>query len=177
MNTKKAITSAVIALTIVLGSTGAVFAQSETTDTMDWGTGVPIDADIDEYMTEATADALGMDVEDVAAQYESGSTFAAIALAQGILSEDINNLLQSVRTDAINLAVADGDLSADQAAWLLDVQFGGNARNGQSDNLNGTGYGSSNSSTGMRQNASTPFYQNAGSGSSSNMGMGRGGRR
>ena len=177
MNTKKTIVSAAIALTVVLGSTGAVFAQSVSTDSMDWGTGVPINADIDEYMAEATADALGMDVEEVSALYESGSTFATIALAQGILAEDINGLMQTVRTDAINLAVADGDLTADQAAWLLDVQFGGNARGGMDDNANRGGYGSTYSTTGIHQYDGTPLYQNAGSGSSTGMGMGRGGRR
>jgi hypothetical protein len=177
MNMKKTIVSAAIALTIVLGSTGAVFAQSVTPDSMDWGTGVPIDADIDEYMAEATAEALGMDLEDVSALYESGSTFATIALAQGILAEDINDLMRTVRSDAINLAVADGNLTADQAAWLLDVQFGGNARGGMADNASRGGYGSTANTTGMRQYDGTPLYQSAGTGSSMGMGMGRGGRR
>jgi hypothetical protein len=166
MKTSKKIITAAVTLTILLVSASPAFAQSLPTGELYGGNGVEINADLDEYMITVIAEVLGMNVEDVAAQYEAGSTFATIALAQGVLPEDVNDLLQTVRSKALEMAVADGAISETEAAWLESVQFGGNARGGQ----NGMSL-----NMGVHQYSTTPLYLNH----YSRMGasMGRGGRR
>lgn len=169
MKTRKTIFSVAITLTIVLISTNAVFAQTESTDEWEWGNGMAIHASLDQYMVSVVAEEFDMSIEEVSAQFKSGSTFTAIALAQGILPDEIFNLMQSVHTKAIEMAVADGALSEEQAEWMQQVQFGGNARSNRYGNwTNGT-----NPNARSRQNLSSPLYQNNMSGSP----MGRGGKR
>lgn len=132
MKINKNLISGAIALTILLASTGAVFAQTEATDVSGWGTGVPIEASLDDYRVPAMAELLKMPVEEVSRLIEAGSTFTSIALAQGIPADEIPALLQSVRAKAIELAVADDVLSAEQAERLQSVQFGSNGRGNMS---------------------------------------------
>ena len=128
MNTRKTIISAAVAMTILLASSGAAFAQSASDETPGWGMGVAIDASLDEYMIPAIAEVLGMSESDVAAQYDAGATFITIALAQGVSADEVSDLFESVREQAITLAVAAGALTAEEAAWLQSMQQGGNAR-------------------------------------------------
>jgi hypothetical protein len=169
MKTRKTIISAAVALTVLLASTGAVFAQNTADNTASLGTGVNIDASLDEYMIPTIAEVLGMSVAEVTSQYDAGSTFTTIALAQGVPADEITALLQTVRAKAIEMAVADGKLTAEEAEWLQNVQQGGNARGGMSRNRSSdlTACVGTCDYTGTRQ------YQNPMVGSS----MGRGGRR
>lgn len=169
MKTKKTIISIVIAMTMLAVVSGAAFAQTISYDVQDRGTGVPIDASLDDYMLAALAEELGVSLESLTAQYKAGSTLSAIALANGVAADKVDDLLLSVREKAINLAVADGALTADQAAWLKSVQYGAN---GQGNMAGSRGSGLSNCSgtcdyTGNRLN------QNPMGGAS----MSRGGRR
>ena len=107
-----------------MASTGAAFAQSASDETPGWGTGGAIDASLDDYMIPAIAEVLGMSEADVAAQYDAGATFVSIALAQGVSSDEVFDLFDTVREQAITLAVADGALTADEAAWLQSVPAG-----------------------------------------------------
>jgi hypothetical protein len=70
----------------------------------------------------------GLSVDEVNAQLASGETFYTIALAQGYTVEQLPELMASIRVNAIDLAIADGVLTPDQAAFLLNNQYGGNAR-------------------------------------------------
>jgi hypothetical protein len=169
MKTNKTIISIVIAMTMLAVVSGVAFAQTISHEVQDRGTGVPIHASLDEYMLAALADKLGVSLESLTAQYEAGSTLTAIALANGVAADEVNDLLASVRAKAIDLAVTNGALTTDQAAWLKSVQYGAN---GQGDMAGSRGSGLSNCSgtcdnTGYRQN------QNPMGGGS----MGRGGRR
>ncbi len=175
MKTRKTIISIAVALTVLLASTGAAFAQSASDDTPGWGTGVAIDASLDDYMIPAIAEVLGMSEADVAAQYDAGATFVSIALAQGVSSDEVFDLFDTVREQAITLAVADGALTADEAAWLQSVQQGGNAR----------GAAMSQRSLGLTACDGTCLYdgtpqylnQRVGSAYGGMSAMGRGGRR
>ena len=173
MNTRKTIISAAVALTILLASSGAAFAQSASDETPGWGTGVAIDASLDEYMILAVAEVLGMSATDVAAQYDAGATFVSIALAQGVSADEVADLFESVRAKAIDLAIADGALTAEEAAWLQSVQQGGNARSRGSGLI---------ACEGTCLYDGTPQYLNQRVGSSYGMmgspnSMGRGGKR
>jgi hypothetical protein len=176
MNTRKTMISAAVALTVLMASSGAAFAQSASDETAGWGTGVAIDASLDAYMIPAIADALGMNEADVAAQYDAGATFTSIALAQGVPADEVFDLFDSVREKAIDMAMADGALTAEEAAWLQSVQQGANARGAASSNR-GSGL---TACDGTCNPGDTPLYLNQRVGTSAygSMGsMGRGGRR
>ena len=169
MKNHKIVISTAITAVMLLTVSGAAFAQTNANGAQDWGTGVPINADLDEYMLAALADELGVSVESLTAQYEAGSTLSAIALANGVAAGEVNDLLASVRAKAIDLAVADGALTADQAAWLKSVQYGANGR-GNMAGSRGSGLTACDGTcdySGARQN------QNPVGGAS----VGRGGRR
>lgn len=134
MKTSRTIISAGIALTILLASSGAVFAQSSEPASLDWGTGVPIEAMLDEYMLAALADVLGVSQDTIAADYAAGSSLTAIALANGVPVDEVDDLLLDVRAKALELAVVDGAITPDQAEWLKSVQYGANGRGGMTAN-------------------------------------------
>ena len=170
MNTKKTLVSAAIAITILAASTGAVFAQTISSDEMGRGYGVSSDETIlDEYMISAAAEALGMDENEVRELYASGNTLTDVALAQGFSFKEATTLLQTVRMKAIEMAVADGVLSSEQAEWMQTMQYGSNAR-GEMDN---TWSGVQRFDSGICQEDYAPLYLNAMDGS----GQQRGGRR
>lgn len=125
----------ITALAISLVATSAAFAQGygpggNGTNT---GTNLNLEVSLSNYMPAAMADALGLSVEDVNTRLASGETFYTIALSLGYTADQLPTLMTSVRVKAIDLATADGVLTADQAAFLLNNQYGGNVRS------NGTG--------------------------------------
>jgi len=120
----------VVALTLSLVATGAAFAQGygpggNGTNT---GTSVNMEVTLSNYMPAAMADVLGLSVDEVNTRLASGETFTTIALSLGYTTDQLPALMTSVRTEAIDLATTAGVLTADQAAFLLDSQYGGNAR-------------------------------------------------
>ncbi len=131
----------VAALTISLVATGAAFAQGYGPggNGANTGTSINMEVTLSNYMPAAMADVLGLSVDDVNARLASGETFYTIALSLGYTTDQLSALMTSVRTEAINLAIADGVVTADQATFLLNSQYGGNARG------NGAGTASMNS--------------------------------
>jgi hypothetical protein len=169
MKNHKTVISTVIAAVMLLAVSGAAFAQTDASGAQGRGTGVPIDAQLDEYMLAALADELGVSLDSLTAQYEAGSTLSAIALANGVAADEVNNLLASVRAKAIDLAVADGALTADQAAWLKSAQYGANGRG----NMAGSRGSGLTACDGSCDFSGAHQYQNPTGGAS----MSRGGRR
>jgi len=169
MKTRNTLMSAAVALTVLLTSTGAAFAQTGSTGSQDWGMGVPIDASLDEYMIAALVEELGMSVDDAAAQFESGISLSEIALANGIPAAELDDFLLAVRSQALELAVADGALTAEQAEWLQSVQYGGNGQG----NVSGNRTRDLAACVGTCDYSAERQYQNPMAGSP----MGRGGRR
>ena len=131
----------VAALTISLVATSAAFAQGRGPggNGLSDGTGINLEVNLSDYMPSAIAEVLGLSLDEVNAQLASGETFYTIALAQGYTADQ----LPKIRSEAIAVAAANGTLTADQAAFLLDNQYGGNARgNGVgAANIYGTGNG------------------------------------
>jgi hypothetical protein len=120
----------VAALTISLVATGAAFAQGNGPggNGTSTGTSVNMEVTLSNYMPAAMADVLGLSVNQINSSLASGETFYTIALAQGYTADQLSALMTSVRSKAIDMATADGVLTADQAAFLLNNQYGGNAR-------------------------------------------------
>jgi hypothetical protein len=137
----------VAALTISLVATSAAFAlgYGPGGNGANTGTGTNMEVTLSNYMPTAMADVLGLSVDEINTRLASGETFYTIALSLGYTTDQLSALMTSVRSEAINLAIADGVLTADQAAFLLNSQYGGNARgNGAgtaSMNNAGTGIG------------------------------------
>jgi hypothetical protein len=120
----------VVALTLSLVAAGAAFAQGygpggNGTNT---GTSLSLEVTLSDYMTAAMEDVLGLNVDEINTKLSSGETFTTIALSLGYTIDEIPALMTSVRTEAIDLATAAGVLTADQAAFLLNSQYGGNTR-------------------------------------------------
>jgi len=94
-----------------------------------------------EYMQPIMAEKLGLTLEEYQAQVDAGVTAYQIALDQGLTQDEFFALQQDARTEAIDAALADGAITADQAAWMKDRpmrngmmqgrQFGGNGANCQ----------------------------------------------
>jgi hypothetical protein len=139
----------VAALTLSLVVTGAAFAQGYGPggNGANTGTGINMEVTLSNYMPTAIADVLGLSVDEVNARLASGETFTTIALSLGYTTDQLPALMTSIRTKAFDLATAAGVVTADQAAFLLNSQYGGNARgNGASTASmysagNGTGMG------------------------------------
>ena len=140
-----------VALTLSLVATGAALAQGYGPGGNGSNTGTSLDLEVtlSDYMPAAMANVLGLSVDDVNTRLASGETLTTIALSLEYTTDQLPALMTSVRTEAIDLATAAGVLTADQAAFLLDSQYGGNARgNGagttsmyNSDSGTGTGTG------------------------------------
>ena len=121
-----------VALTLSLVAAGAAFAQGygpggNGTNT---GTSLNLEVTLSDYMPAAMEEVLGgaLSADEISAKLASGETFTTIALSLDYTIDEIPALMTSVRTEAIDLATAAGALSADQAAFLLNSQYGGNTR-------------------------------------------------
>lgn len=71
------------------------------------------------YMVEAYAQALGLTVEDVQAEFEAGKTMWQIAADQGLSDEEVQGVMITARTAALNAMVVDGVLTQEQADLML----------------------------------------------------------
>jgi len=104
---------------ISLAITGAVFAQDETPVSPlrggpGNGTGI-----LHDYMVEAFADALGLTTEELEARLATGETLAVVAADLGVPADEFPALWLEARQSALEAAVADGVITAEQADWML----------------------------------------------------------
>lgn len=89
------------------------------------GTGIPMERNIsldgmlDDYMAQYIADGLGIDVETLKAREDAGETLLDIGLSLGFDEQTVLDLRVEARTTALNQAVADGLITAEQADWML----------------------------------------------------------
>lgn len=74
-------------------------------------------------MFDAAAQALGLTPEQLFAELRAGNSLSDIAEAQGVDLQAVQDAMNAARADAmkqsIEQAVADGNLTQDQADWLL----------------------------------------------------------
>ena len=100
------------------------------------GTGVPIEMNInldgalDEFQSAYIAEALGISVDELKAREAAGETLVEIGASLGFDAQAILDLHTEARIAALEQAVADGTLTAEQAEWMisrLDNRQGGNS--------------------------------------------------
>jgi hypothetical protein len=117
-----------IAAVLVFGAVGVAYAQTATPNQTGSGMmaggrggmrGQAGDGLLHDYMLAGFADAFGISVEDLQARIDAGETMHDVALSLGITQDEFNALWITVRTDAINQALADGVITQDQADWML----------------------------------------------------------
>ena len=71
-----------------------------------------------DYMEEALAEKLGLSEAEIEEKLASGETMWSIAQAQGLTDEQITELMQSARDEALKAAVAAGAITQEQADWM-----------------------------------------------------------
>jgi hypothetical protein len=75
-------------------------------------------------MFDTMAEALELTPEELFAELHAGKTLEEIAEAQGVELEDVHDAMQAARVEAmrerIEQAVEDGNISQEQADWLLE---------------------------------------------------------
>lgn len=69
-------------------------------------------------MIAGFAQELGITVEDLNARLAGGETIYQIAAASGLTSAEFTSLMTTVRGQAIDQALANGDLTQEQADWM-----------------------------------------------------------
>lgn len=71
-----------------------------------------------EYMVAAWAEALGLSPEDIQARLDGGETMATIAEEKGLTLDEFRSLMAEVHNNAIDLALADGAITQEQADFM-----------------------------------------------------------
>lgn len=71
-----------------------------------------------EAMVAAVAEALGLTPEEIETRHDAGETLWEIAEAEGLSAEEIQDLMSSTHDAALEDAVANGDLTQEQADWM-----------------------------------------------------------
>ena len=69
-------------------------------------------------MHEAIAGALGISVEELEAAQAEGTPLFALAEERGVEMETVRAAMEAVREEAIDQALADGEITQEQADWL-----------------------------------------------------------
>jgi hypothetical protein len=85
-------------------------------------------------MIDAFSQKLGISVDELNGRLANGETMAQIAYSKGLSVDQFSNLMTEARSQAIDQAVKEGDLTQDQANWMKQHgpgQMGGGRGNGQ----------------------------------------------
>ena len=75
---------------------------------------------LQDTMMASLADALGLTPEELIARHDAGETLWDIAEEQGLSVEEIQDLMLTARSTALDQAVVDGTITQEQADWMLD---------------------------------------------------------
>ena len=76
------------------------------------------------FMVTEFAKKLDLNVNDVNTRLAAGETLRDIAISEGVAVEDVPALLQEVRANALDAAVAAGVITQEQADWMKSRGFG-----------------------------------------------------
>ena len=86
-----------------------------------WGNqGNQFEGSLHDYMVEAFAEGLGIQVEDLEAFLTAGMTMQEIATEKGFSTEEFQDLLVEARKTALANAVSDGVITQEQADWMIN---------------------------------------------------------
>jgi hypothetical protein len=133
----KRIRTGLVSTALVAGSfigAGVVSAQVDDTVPADTTTETTVEAPADDggrgargerraERAQATADLLGIEVDELRAAFEEGQTLAQVAEANGVDVQTIIDAKVDAKTERINAAVEEGRLTdAEAAEKLADVE-------------------------------------------------------
>ncbi|OGO12512.1 MAG: hypothetical protein A2Z66_03325 [Chloroflexi bacterium RBG_13_66_10] len=119
-------------------SVGTAYAQDETPAGIPWGNGAQGTGLLHDYMVEAFADALGVTADELEERLASGETLASVAVDQGISADEFPALWLEARQSALDAAVADGVITAEQADWMQSrMQAGGRGQGPMGSGMSG----------------------------------------
>ncbi|PKN99974.1 MAG: hypothetical protein CVU42_06390 [Chloroflexi bacterium HGW-Chloroflexi-4] len=118
-----------VAAVFTLGSVNKVYASSETPSiagtTAQYGfggqggmMGGSQPGLLHDEMVEVVAEKLGITVEDLTARLDDGENLYSVAIAEGLSNDEAKAMLLDARSEAIDLAVANGDLTQTQADFM-----------------------------------------------------------
>lgn len=89
---------------------------------------------------EALAEALGLTVEEFEAAISSGERLSTLAEAAGVTMEELGDIMQGLKEDALAQAVADGTITQEQADEMLErMELRGGWRGGKFSGHRGPG--------------------------------------
>lgn len=112
--------AAVLALAVAVPAFAATDAATTVTDDgyCGYGRGAMMGAGI--RGIDAAAEALGMDLADVAAARQDGKSLADLAAEKGISNETLINALLAARKAALDEAVASERITQEQADYMME---------------------------------------------------------
>jgi hypothetical protein len=111
-------------------SIAPAYAQDEAPGGPPWGDGGAGTAVLHDYMVEAFADALGVTADELETRLDAGERLAAVAADLGISADEFPDLWLEARSAALQAAVADGVITAEQASWIEGRMLAGGRRLG-----------------------------------------------
>jgi hypothetical protein len=82
------------------------------------------DGILHDELVAAFAEELDLSLEDINTRLASGETMAQIALSAGYTFDEFQSFMLDARTEAINEALAAGEITQQQADWMLQHGFG-----------------------------------------------------
>ena len=143
MKTSTKILAGITAVAILLTSTGVTFADSGDylgqgqgqgqSQGQGQGRGVESEQDglLDDYMTAAMAKVFGLTTEEMDLRLDAEESFITIALSQGFAIEDVDGLMDEVRSTAVELAAAEGVILGRQESNQMVSQLGTKGQGGR----------------------------------------------
>lgn len=166
----------IVILTVIVAALGAltlgvVMAQDDTPETPVFPGfhggmmgGARGEGYMAEYMHAAFAEALGISEEEFETRMYAGETLWDIADSLGFDADEIAELHNQARLEALELAVEDGFLTQEQYDWMQErmSQSGGGYGMGGYGMHGGGGYGmhGRGQGGGFGQNGDCPYYDN-----------------
>lgn len=118
---------------IRLASAAPAYAQDETPAGPPWGDTIAGAGILRDDMVEAFAGALGVTADELETRLEAGEMLAAVAADLGISAEEVPAVWLEARRTALEAAVADGVITAEQASWIEAPMLAGDRRPGGED--------------------------------------------
>lgn len=140
MKTSTKIIAGITAVAIILlTSTGAAFADSgdfygqgqDQGQGQGRGVGSEQNGLLDDYMTAAMAEVFGLTIEEINLRMEAEESFITIALSQGFEIEDIDGMMDTIRSTAVEIAASRGVVFGRQESNQMLSQLGTKGQGGR----------------------------------------------
>ena len=143
MKTSTKIFAGITAVAILLTSTGAAFADSgdyygqgqgqgqDQAQGQGRGVGSEEDGLLNDYMTAAMAEVFGLTIEEINLRMEAEESFITIALSQEFEIEDIDGMMDNIRSTAVEIAASEGVILGRQESNQMLTQLGTKGQGGR----------------------------------------------